>query len=137
MLDEYTAGIVLQGTEIKSVRLGKINMSDAFCTFTKDGELVIRNMRISPYEQGNIYNHEPKRVRKLLLNKNELRKLGNKAKDDGVTIIPVQLHFNERNIAKLDIALAKGKKLYDKRDSLKEKQNKREMDRVKKDVPTA
>jgi SsrA-binding protein len=125
---ELTAGIQLTGTEIKSVRAGRVNIADAYCAFVKN-ELFIRNMHIDEYEQGNIYNHEPKRERKLLLQKVELNKLKTKLKDRGLTIIPLQMFLSESGFAKLDIALAKGKKLFDKRESMKEKDVKRDMAR--------
>lgn len=125
---ELTAGIQLTGTEIKSVRAGKANITDAFCAFVKD-ELFVRNMHIDEYEQGNIYNHSPKRDRKLLLQRTELSKLRTKMKDKGLTIVPLQMFLSESGFAKLDIALAKGKKLYDKRESLKDKDVKRDMAR--------
>jgi SsrA-binding protein len=128
LLMELTAGIQLTGTEIKSVRAGKANITDAFCAFVKD-ELFVRNMHIDEYEQGNIYNHSPKRDRKLLLQRTELSKLKTKMKDKGLTIVPLQMFLSESGFAKLDIALAKGKKLYDKRESLKDKDVKRDMAR--------
>ncbi len=128
-LTTYTAGIMLSGTEVKSIREGKANLSDSFCVFI-DGELYVKNLHISEYKQGSYNNHEPKRIRKLLLEKIELRKILSKLKDKGTTIIPVQLFFNERSYAKLEIAIAKGKKLYDKRESLKEKDVRRQMART-------
>jgi SsrA-binding protein len=128
LLMELTAGIQLTGTEIKSVRAGKANITDAFCSFVKD-ELFVRNMHIDEYEQGNIYNHSPKRDRKLLLQRTELNKLRTKMKDKGLTIVPLQMFLSESGFAKLDIALAKGKKLYDKRESMKDKDVKRDMAR--------
>jgi SsrA-binding protein len=128
ILEKYVAGIQLQGTEIKSIRLGKANITDAYCTFVS-GELVVRNMEISVYDSGTYYNHSPKRDRKLLLNKSEIQKLSNKLKDKGLTIIPLKLFINERGLAKLEIALAKGKKLYDKRADIKERDIKRELSR--------
>lgn len=128
LLIEFTAGIQLTGTEIKSVRAGKANITDAFCAFVKD-ELFVRNMHIDEYEQGNIYNHVPKRDRKLLLQRTELSKLKGKMKDKGFTIVPLQMFLSESGFAKLDIALAKGKKLYDKRESMKDKDVKRDMAR--------
>lgn len=121
--------MVLTGTEIKSIRQGKANITDAYCTFDGD-DLVVRNMYIAEYEKGGYANHEPKRDRKLLLQKKELRKLATKLKDQGLTIVPVELFFNEKGFAKLHIALAKGKKLYDKRSDLKDKDTKRELDRA-------
>lgn len=130
-LEKFTAGIQLTGTEIKSIRAGKVNISDGFC-FLSNGELFIKNMYIAEYEQGTYNNHEPKRTRKLLLNRNEIDKLQRKKKDVGLTIIPLSLFITKKGFAKLDIALAKGKKLHDKRETLKEKDTKREMDRAKK-----
>ena len=117
-LETFTAGLVLRGTEIKSIRLGKANISEAYCYFN-DGELFIKNMNINPYEFGTHYNHEPLRERKLLLSKRELNKLQDKLKDVGLTLIPTRLYVNDGGLAKLNIALAKGKKLYDKRESIK------------------
>ena len=128
LLMELTAGIQLTGTEIKSVRAGKANITDAFCAFVKD-ELFVRNMHIDEYEQGNIYNHSPKRDRKLLLQRTELNKLRTKMKDKGLTIVPLHMFLSESGFAKLEIALAKGKKLYDKRESMKDKDVKRDMAR--------
>jgi SsrA-binding protein len=128
LMMELTAGIQLTGTEIKSIRAGKANITDAFCAFVKD-ELFVRNMHIDEYEQGNIYNHSPKRDRKLLLQRVELSKLRTKMKDKGLTIVPLQMFLSESGFAKLDIALAKGKKLYDKRESLKNKDVKRDLAR--------
>jgi SsrA-binding protein len=128
ILEKFEAGIMLTGTEIKSVRSGKVNMSDAFCSFIR-GELFIRNLHISEYERGTHYNHEPKRERKLLLNKKELRKLNTKVKEKGLTIVPLRFFINSRGFAKVDIGLAKGKKIHDKRESIKEKDLRREMDR--------
>ena len=127
-LDTYTAGLVLTGTEIKSIRQGKVNLQDAYCLFLGD-ELYVRQMSISAYTEGTYNNHDPLRDRKLLLNKRELSKLTDKLKDQGLTIVPVRLYTNPRGFAKLDIALAKGKKLYDKRDSIKERDVSRTMQR--------
>ncbi len=132
LLMEFTAGIQLTGTEIKSVRAGKAIITDAFCAFVKD-ELFVRNMHIDEYEQGNIYNHVPKRDRKLLLQRTELSKLKGKMKDKGFTIVPLQMFLSESGFAKLDIALAKGKKLYDKRESMKDKDVKRDLARKNED----
>ncbi|MEN7551194.1 SsrA-binding protein SmpB [Rapidithrix thailandica] len=129
-LDKYTAGIVLKGTEIKSIRLGKVNMSDAYCYFFK-GELYVKNMHISPYALSTMINHEAKADRKLLLTKRELRKLEEKSKDVGLTIIPTFLFINDRGFAKLEVALAKGKKLYDKRQDIKEKESKRALRNIR------
>lgn len=131
LLDRYTAGIVLCGTEIKSIREGHAGLTDAFCTFA-DGELWVRNMRISEYRLGTCYNHDAQRVRKLLLTRRELRKLQRAVKESGLTIVPTSLYINEKGLAKLNIALARGKKNYDKRDTLREKADRREMDRVRK-----
>ncbi len=128
-LEKYVAGMQLQGTEIKSIRQGKVNLQDAFCYF-KNGELWIKQMQISAYENGTHYNHVADRERKLLLSKKELKKLISGAEEQGVTIIPTRLFTNERGWAKLEIALAKGKKLYDKRESIKEKDTKRELARM-------
>lgn len=130
-LETFTAGIQLTGTEIKSIRAGKASIIEGYC-FIKDGELFIKNMYIAEYEQGTYNNHEPKRDRKLLLNRNELDKLEKKKKDVGLTIVPLKVFINNKGFAKMDIALAKGKKLHDKRDDLKSKDAKREMDRAMK-----
>jgi SsrA-binding protein len=127
-LEKYTAGVMLMGTEIKSIRQGKVNLTDAYCLFLGD-ELYIRQMNISKYDEGTHYNHQPLQDRKLLLTKRELKKLTNKLKDVGLTIIPTRMYISDRGFAKIDIALAKGKKLYDKRDSIKEKDVKRSFDR--------
>jgi SsrA-binding protein len=128
-LDEYTAGIQLTGTEIKSVRLNQVSIAEAYCLFDKS-DLVIRNMNIEHYKEGTYNNHEPRRDRKLLLNYTELKKLTGKLKDKGLTIIPIRLFINERGLAKLQITLAKGKKNYDKRESIKQKDVKRQLDRL-------
>ena len=132
LMDTYTAGIVLGGTEIKSIREGKASISESFCEFNDNGELFIVNMHIDEYLHGSHYNHLPRAERKLLLNKRELRKLYKEIKASGLTIIPLNLFLNERGLAKLKIALAKGKKLYDKRDTIKDRDNKRNLDRIKK-----
>ena len=124
-LDKYVAGLLLTGTEIKSIRLGKANITDGFCVF-QNGDLIARNIQISEYEKGTHYNHEPKRDRKLLLNKHELKKLEGALKDQGLTIVPLRLFINEKGWAKLEIALAKGKKLFDKREDIKKKDLQRE-----------
>ena len=124
-IDKYTAGMILTGTEIKSVRQNKFNMSDAYCYF-QDNELFVKNLNISKYEQGTYLNHEPLRDRKLLLTKKELKKLANKLTDKGLTIVPTRMFINENGYLKMEIALAKGKKLYDKRDSIKERDVSRE-----------
>ncbi len=132
LLDKYMAGIVLGGTEIKSIREGKASISESFCEFNDNGELFIINMHIDEYSHGSHYNHLPRAERKLLLNKKELKKLFKEVKASGLTIIPLNLFLNERGLAKLNIALAKGKKLYDKRDTIKDRDNKRNLDRIKK-----
>lgn len=131
ILDKYTAGIKLLGTEIKSIRDGKANLNDAFCTFI-DGQLYIRNLHISEYSFGSFYNHEAKRDRVLLLNKKELKKLQTRGEEKGLTIVPLALFISDRGFAKLEIALAQGKKTYDKRETLKERDTKIELDRVMK-----
>jgi SsrA-binding protein len=128
LLEKFIAGIVLTGTEIKSIRQGKASLSEAFCVFTQE-ELFIREMHIAEYTFGTHYNHEPKRDRKLLLNARELKKLRTKFNEKGLAIIPVLMFINEKGLAKVEIALAKGKHHYDKRESLKKKDMKREIDR--------
>lgn len=130
LLDTFTAGLKLVGTEIKSIRQGKANLVDSYCYF-EDGELYVKNMHIAEYDHGNINNHDPLRERKLLLSRRELDKLEKKLKDQGLTIVTLRMYINDKGWAKLDIALARGKKQHDKRDSLKEKQLKRDMDRAK------
>ncbi len=130
-VDNFTAGIVLTGTEIKSIRMGKASLVDTFC-YINNGEIWVKGMNISPYSYGSYNNHESKRDRKLLLNKNEIKNLQEATKQVGFTIIPTLLFIDEHGRAKLDIALAKGKKEYDKRQTLKEKEDKREMDRARK-----
>jgi len=130
-LEELTAGLQLQGTEIKSIRNKDVAINDAYCAFVGD-ELYVLNLHIAIYEQGTYNNHEPKRERKLLLKRTELKKLQNKLKDKGLTIIPTKLYISDKGFAKLNIALAKGKKLHDKRESIKENDTKREIDRAMK-----
>ncbi|WP_067035757.1 SsrA-binding protein SmpB [Allomuricauda sp. CP2A] len=132
ILDTYTAGIVLGGTEIKSLRLGKASISQSFCEFNDKGELFVINMQIDEYSHGGHYNHRPKAERKLLLNKRELKKLRKEVTTTGNTIIPLNLFINDRGLAKLKIGLAKGKKLYDKRETIKERASKRNLARIKK-----
>jgi SsrA-binding protein len=127
----YEAGIVLTGTEIKSVREGKANLNDAWC-YLKNEELWIKNMHISEYDAGSYNNHLPKRERKLLLNRSELTKLTSRLREKGTTVVPLRLYINERGYAKLEIGIARGKKKFDKRESLKEAEAKREMSRVRK-----
>ena len=132
LLDKFTAGIQLLGSEIKSIRAGKASIKESYCLFIKS-ELWIRNMDISEYAQASMNNHEPKRDRKLLLNKIELKKLRKKIDQKGLSIVPTRLYISERGYAKLNIALGKGKKIYDKRESLKNKDTQREIDRGMKD----
>jgi len=132
LLDHYTAGIVLTGTEIKSIRLSKARIADSFCEFNESGELFVVNMSIDLYAHGTHYNHQPKATRKLLLNRKELKKLEKEVTSSGFTIVPLRLYLNEKGRAKLDIALAKGKKLYDKRENIKDRDNKQDLDRIKK-----
>jgi len=128
LVEEFVAGIQLQGTEIKSIREGKASIMEAFCRFRGD-ELFVINMYVAEYEKGSYNNHEPRKERKLLLQRSELAKLKKKMKDVGVTIIPTLLFFSESGYAKLKIAIAKGKKLHDKREGLKDKEQRREMSR--------
>lgn len=132
ILDKYVAGIVLQGTEIKAIREGKASIAESFCEFSELGELFVINMTIEEYSHASHYSHKPKSERKLLLNKQELKKLHKDVRNSGLTIIPLLLFTNDKGIAKLQIALCKGKKLYDKRESLKEKDTKRRLSRIKK-----
>lgn len=131
ILEQLEAGIVLTGTEIKSLRSSKASITESFCQFI-DGELYIINMMIDEYKLGTFYNHQTKRERKLLLHKKELQKFQKKLKDTGNTIIPLKLYINEKGYAKLQIALARGKKLFDKRESIKDRENKRNLDRIRK-----
>ena len=133
LLDSYVAGIQLAGTEIKAIREGKASIAESFCEFNNSGELFVINMTIQEYSHATHYNHNPKSERKLLLNKKELRKLEKEVKNSGLTIIPTRLFINDRGLAKLKIALARGKKLYDKRQTIRDRDNKRSLDRIKKD----
>ena len=128
LLDRYTAGIVLYGTEIKSLRMGKGRIADSFCQM-KDGELFVINMNIDQWDHATYFNHAAKRERKLLLTRTELRRLERSTKEKGLSIVPLRLFITETGLAKLEIALARGKKLYDKRESIKEKDVRRDMDR--------
>ncbi len=130
LLDKYVAGIVLMGTEIKSIREGKINLQDGYAYFN-NGELFVKGVNITPYAQGTHYNHEATRERKLLLKRAELRKLEAKTSEKGLTLVPTRLFINDRGFAKMEIALGRGKKVHDKRDSIKERDVKRELDRMK------
>lgn len=129
--DKYVAGIKLLGTEIKSIREGKANLTDAFCTFI-NGDLYVRNLHISEYSHGSFYNHEAKRDRILLLQKKELKKLQSKTEEKGFTIVPLAIFISDRGFAKIEIGLAQGKKTFDKRETMKERDSKIEMDRVMK-----
>jgi len=130
-LEKFVAGIILSGTEIKSLRLGKATLSDSYCFFN-NGELFIRGMHIAEYWWGNLNNHDPRRERKLLLTSRELRKIERKIKESGLTIIVIKVFINDRGLAKAEIAISKGKKEYDKRETLKRKDHTREMDRMRK-----
>ena len=132
LLEEYTAGIVLTGTEIKSIRNSKASITESFCEFNDSGELFTINMHIEEYAFGTRYNHKPKAERKLLLNKKELKKLHREVQNSGLTIVPLRLFITDKGFAKLRIALARGKKLYDKRETIKDRDNKRDLDRIKK-----
>ncbi|WP_400079379.1 SsrA-binding protein SmpB [Winogradskyella sp. R77965] len=132
ILDKYTAGIVLTGTEIKSIRSGKASIAESFCEFNDREELFVINMTVEEYAFGNYYNHKPKAERKLLLNRKELKKLKKEMDVKGNAIIPLKLYINEKGFAKLIIGLGKGKKLYDKREVIKDRDNKRDLDRIKK-----
>ena len=131
LLDKYTAGIQLYGTEIKSIRTGKASLTDSHCFFINN-ELFARGIHISEYEWGSYNNHDPKRDRKLLLNRRELKKLKKKTSEKGLTIIITRLFINENGLAKLEISLAKGKRAYDKREDIKRKDLKRDMERLRK-----
>ena len=132
LIDEYTAGIILTGTEIKSIRNSKASIAESFCEFNHKGELFTVNMHIEEYAFGTRFNHKPKAQRKLLLNKKELNKLYKEVKNGGLTIVPLKLFINDKGFAKIRIALARGKKLYDKRETIKDRENKRDLDRLKK-----
>ena len=125
--DQYEAGIELAGTEVKSIRQGHVNLKDSFC-IAKDGQMHVHGMHISPYEKGNIFNEDPLRVRKLLLHKKEILKISGKMKEQGITVVPLQVYFSG-SLVKMEIGLAKGKKLYDKRDDIAKKDQKREAQR--------
>ena len=130
-IQQYEAGLVLTGTEVKALRQGLANLNDAYCLFDK-GSLIVKNMFIAEYDHGTIYNHEARRDRRLLLHKSELKKLERRVTEKGYTIVPYRLYFTDRGFAKLEVALAQGKKAYDKRESIKERDNKRDLDRLKK-----
>ena len=133
LFDVFTAGLQLTGTEIKSIRQGNANLNEAYC-YVQDNEAWITGMYVAEYSHGSFMNHEPKRIRKLLLNKKEIKKISSFLQDEGATVVPLKLFVNEKGWAKLEIALAKGKKLYDKRQDLKEKDDKRQVDRALKDI---
>ena len=126
--EKYEAGIALAGTEVKSIRMGNVNLKDSFCII-KEGQLVVHGMHISPYEKGNIFNKDPRRPRQLLMHKREILKLYGKIKQDGYALIPLSIYLSRARV-KLEIGLAKGKKLYDKRESAAKRDAKREMDRT-------
>ena len=130
LLDKYIAGLVLMGTEIKSIREGKVNLQDGYCYFN-NGELFVKGVNITPYAQGTHYNHEAQRERKLMLKRMELKKLERKVEEKGLTLVPVRLFINDRGFAKLEIAVARGKKMHDKRENIKERDAKRELNRLK------
>ena len=132
ILDEFIAGIVLAGTEIKSIRNSKASIAESFCEFNEKGELFAVNMYIEEYAFGTRFNHRPRGSRKLLLKKRELKKLNKEVRNTGLTIVPLKLFINDKGFAKITIALARGKKLFDKRETLKDRDNKRDIDRVKK-----
>jgi len=132
LMDQFSAGIVLTGTEIKSIRANKASISESFCEFNDSGELFIINMFIDEYSFGNQFNHKTRNQRKLLLNKKELNKLAKQVKNTGLTIIPLKVFINEKGYAKVLISLAKGKKIYDKRQSIKNRENKIQLERIKK-----
>ena len=132
LLETFEAGLVLGGTEIKSIRQSKARITESFCEFNDRGELFIVNMNIDPYSHGSFYNHKPTAERKLLLQKKELKKLFKEVTKDGLTIVPLKLYINEKGWAKLSVALARGKKNYDKRETIKDRDNKRNLDRIKK-----
>jgi len=130
-LQEFEAGIVLQGTEVKALRHGNANLTDAYCIFDR-GRLMVKSMYIGEYDHGNIYNHETRKDRILLLRKSELKKLERRVTEKGLTIVPYKLYFNDRGFVKLQIILAQGKKEFDKRETIKERDSKRELQRIKK-----
>lgn len=130
LLDKFIAGIVLRGTEIKSIREGKVNLQDGYCYFSK-GEMFAKGINITPYAQGTHYNHEASRERKLLMKRAELKKLEAKVEEKGLALIPVRLFINDKGLAKIEIGLGRGKKTHDKRESIKERDVKRELNRIK------
>jgi SsrA-binding protein len=130
ILDKYVAGIVLSGTEIKSIREGKVNLQDGYC-YISNGEIFVKGVNITPYAQGTHYNHEATRERKLLLKRSEIGKLEGKVEEKGLTLVPLRLFINDRGFAKMEIALGKGKKMHDKRESIKEREAKRELSKIR------
>ena len=131
LLKKYVAGLMLTGTEVKAIRMSKVSINEAFCYF-KGNEIYIKNMNVGEYDFGTYLNHSPNRERKLLLKKSEIKQLSAKVKERGYTIVPIELTINERGFIKLEISLAQGKKVFDKRDSIKQRDNKRDLDRIKK-----
>ena len=131
VLERFEAGIELFGTEVKSIRGGQVNLKDSFCMI-RNGELFVRGMHVSPYEKGNIFNRDPVRVRRLLMHKKEIRKLGDRVSQDGVALIPLSLYFKD-SLVKVELGLCKGKKLYDKRESDAKREAERDMDRARKE----
>ena len=131
VLERFEAGIELFGTEVKSIRAGQVNLKDSYCTI-REGELFVRGMHVSPYEKGNIFNRDPVRIRRLLMHKREIRKLGERVAQDGVALVPLSLYIKDSRV-KVELGLCKGKKLYDKRDSDAERNAKRDMDRAMKE----
>ena len=129
--DKYEAGMVLTGTEVKSIREGKVSFNDSYCLLHK-GEVFVKSLHVAQYSHGNINNHQPDRDRKLLLTKREIRKIESKLKEKGYTLVPLRIYFNEKGLAKMDIGLGKGKKLHDKRETLRKKDVDREMKRYTK-----
>ncbi len=134
ILEKYEAGIELAGTEVKSIRQGTLNLKDSFCTI-KDGQLILRNMHISPYEKGNIFNKDPMRPRRLLMHKKEIAKLSGRIQQDGLTLVPLSVYF-KNSLVKIELGLAKGKRLHDKRDAMASRDAGREMDRIIKERNT-
>ena len=131
VLERFEAGIELFGTEVKSIRAGQVNLKDSFCLI-RNGELFVRGMHVSPYEKGNIFNRDPVRVRRLLMHKKEIRKLGDRVSQDGAALIPLRLYFKD-SLVKVELGLCKGKKLYDKRESDARREAERDMDRARKE----
>lgn len=127
--DKFEAGIVLQGTEVKSLREGRVNLQDSYAS-VRDGEVFLHNCHVSPYSHGNIMNHDPTRVRKLLLHKTEINKLHGRTQQKGLTLIPLRVYFSKRGHAKVELGLAKGKKLYDRRETIKSREAGREVQRA-------